>query len=111
MADIIFIEEELPYDTCLFNEDRFHTFHSYTEYLRYWRQEISNGVKKWKRHNFTDRPLYILFSNDTDDTRKKLDRELGREEFLYFLERVKAGDSIEEVLEKMKIGYEVGEFY
>ena len=111
MADILFIDEELPYDTCVLNEDRFIPFHAYTEYLRNWQQEIANGIKKWKRHTFTDRPLYILFANNTDDTRKKLDRELGREEFIYFLERVKAGDSIDEVLKKMNVGYEVGEFY
>jgi len=113
MNDILFIDEELPYDTCVLNEDRFIPSLAYTEYMGHWQQEMRpNGVKKrWKRHHFTDRPLIILFSNDTDDTRKKLERELGREEFIYLLERVKAGDSIDEALKKMKIGYEVGEFY
>jgi len=113
MDDILFIDEELPYDTCILNEDNFNPFLAYTEYVGHWQQEMRPGKVKrwWKRRNFTNRPLIILFANDTDNTRKKLDRELGREDFICLLELFKAGNTIDEALKKMKVGYEVGEFY
>lgn len=113
MEDILFIDEELPYDTCILNEDNFNPFLAYTEYVGHWQQEMrpNNVKKRWKRFHFTKRPLIILFSNNKDYTRKKLERELGREDFVRLLELFKAGNSIDDALKKMKVGYEVGEFY
>ena len=111
VEDILFIEDNLPHDLCIFNEDRFNTFHAYTQYLGHWKQEHRyRGQRYWGRY-FTDKDLRIVFTNDSDDTRKMLDRELGRREFLYLIERVKTGDSICKILKKLRVGYTVGDFY
>ena len=111
VEDILFIDEELPHDLCIYNEDRFKPFLAYTQYIGHWQQEVRNkGQRHWGRY-FTEKDLRIVFTNDSDDSRKMLNRELGREEFLYLLERVKAGNSIDEALKKMNVTYEVGDFY
>ncbi len=111
MVDILFIDEELPHDLCIYNEDGFKPFLAYTQYIGHYQQEVRNkGQRYWGRH-FTDKELRIVFTNDSDDSRKMLERELCREEFLYLLERFRAGDTIEEVLRKLKVEYEVGDFY
>ena len=111
VQDILFIDEELPHDLCIFNEDRFIPFHARTQYIGHYQQEVRNkGQRYWGRY-FTDKELRIIFTNDSDNSRKMLNRELCREEFLYLLERIKGGDTIDEALKKLKVSYEVGEFY
>jgi len=111
VKDILFIEEELPHDLCIYNEDRFDPFHAYTQYIGHYQQEVRNrGQRHWSRY-FTDKELRIVFTNEKDYSRKMLNRELCREEFLYLLERVKAGNTIEEVLKKLEVAYEIGDFY
>jgi hypothetical protein len=71
------------------------------------------GARKrryWGR-KFSDREVRLVFINNSNDSRKMLNKQLGREDFLHFLELIKSGDSVLEALEKMKITYEVGEFY
>ena len=111
VQDILFIDEEFPHDLCIFNEDRFIPFHAHTQYIGHWQQEMRAKKQRYWGRYFTDREVRLVFINDTDDSRKMLNKELGREEFLHFLELIKAGDNVEEALEKMKITYEVGEFY
>jgi hypothetical protein len=109
--DILFIEEELPHELCIFNEDKFDPFHAYTNYIGYVQQEVRNkGLRYWSRY-FTDKELRIVFVNDKDNSRKMLNRELCREEFMYLLELFKAGLTFEEVFKKLNVTYEVGEFY
>jgi len=111
VEDILFVDEESPYDLCIFNEDKFDPFHAYTQYIGHCKQEVRNGGQRFWSRYFTDKELRIVFINSYDDSRKMLERELCREEFLYLIERVKAGDTIEESLKKLKVSYEVGDFY
>lgn len=111
VQDILFIDEELPYNLCIFNEDRFDPFHARTQYVGHWNQEMGARKRRYWGRKFSDREVRLVFINNSNDSRKMLNKQLGREEFLYLLELIKAGDSVLEALEKMKITYEVGEFY
>lgn len=111
VQDILFIDEELPYDLCIFNEDRFIPFHAHTQYVGHWNQEMGARKRRYWGRKFSDREVRLVFINNSNDSRKMLNKQLGREEFMYLLELINEGDSVLEALKRMKIGYEVGEFY